>query len=74
MIYLIVNLALLFLFVFAEHPLIDVYELTPRDELGDMVQETDMIFFMVMDTSHEDFTQFMQVYNRVASDLIHFKW
>ena len=74
MISLLASFAFLICSVVAEHPLIDVYELTPRDELGEMVTDTDMVFFMVMDTSHEDYDKFLHVYNRVASDLIHFQF
>ena len=57
-----------------EKPLIDVYEITPTDDLGEMVQEIDMVFFLVMDKSHEDNENFVQVFNKVASELIHFKF
>ena len=55
-------------------PAWDAYEVTPRDELGDMVGESDMVFFLVMDSSHEDNTNFIQVFNKVASELIHFEF
>ena len=58
----------------AEEPVIDVYELSPEDDLSDMVHEADMVFFLVMDKSHEDNANFLQAFNLVASELIHFKF
>lgn len=57
-----------------EKPIIDVYEVNIEDDLSDMVNESDMVFFLVMDKSHEDHDNFLEAFNKVATELIHFKF